>query len=188
MPAPPRPSREVLFFALKPDGDAADEIARLAELLQHEYDLAGEPKPEEFLHISLNPVGILGDLPADGPALACKAGSLVRLRPFEITLDRCMTFGGARRPLVLTCDQLSQAVIETLFHQLNDTMGAVGLPLLRLTFGMPHLTMLYGGKALPEMPLETPISWIVREVVLLNSHQGEGWHEELGRWPLSKDI
>jgi len=50
---------------------------------------------------------------------------------------------------------------------------------------VPHLTIGYGKRALPEpIPIELP-TWQASEFLLIDSHVGDGWHEELERWPLS---
>ena len=47
----------------------------------------------------------------------------------------------------------------------------------------PHITLLYDEHRIPDQPVEA-ISWIVREVVLVCSLQGQGRHIMLARWPL----
>jgi 2'-5' RNA ligase len=49
----------------------------------------------------------------------------------------------------------------------------------------PHLTFLYGDQAIPEITI-APVSWIVRELVLVRSLHGQGRHLVLGRFPLRK--
>jgi 2'-5' RNA ligase len=45
------------------------------------------------------------------------------------------------------------------------------------------VTLLYGGQPTAEIEIE-PISWLVREFVLIDSFIGETKHVEMGRWPL----
>jgi 2'-5' RNA ligase len=44
----------------------------------------------------------------------------------------------------------------------------------------PHVTLLYDRREVEELPIE-PISWTVRDFVLVHSRQG---HLHLARWPL----
>ncbi len=47
----------------------------------------------------------------------------------------------------------------------------------------PHMTLLRDAHVLPEQPV-TPVGWMAREFVLLQSLIGKGLHVELGRWSL----
>jgi RNA 2',3'-cyclic 3'-phosphodiesterase len=47
----------------------------------------------------------------------------------------------------------------------------------------PHVTLLYGDRKIAEHPVD-PVSWTVREFVLVQSLHGESRHILLGRWPL----
>jgi 2'-5' RNA ligase len=47
----------------------------------------------------------------------------------------------------------------------------------------PHVTLLYGGQPMPEIPVDT-VSWRVKEFVLIDSFVGRNRHVELGRWRL----
>jgi 2'-5' RNA ligase len=49
----------------------------------------------------------------------------------------------------------------------------------------PHLTFLYGDQAIPEIAI-APVSWIVRELVLVRSLHGQSRHLVPGRFPLRR--
>ena len=48
----------------------------------------------------------------------------------------------------------------------------------------PHMTVSWRGRRIPETPID-PVRWRASELVLIDSHHGEGKHEVLGRWTLS---
>lgn len=48
----------------------------------------------------------------------------------------------------------------------------------------PHITLQYGYKSIRRINLEKPITWAVREFVLVRSLQGQGKHEYVDHWPL----
>jgi len=48
----------------------------------------------------------------------------------------------------------------------------------------PHVTLLYGDRAVPSEPI-APIRWEVNELVLIQSVVGEHVHIDLDRWPLT---
>lgn len=49
----------------------------------------------------------------------------------------------------------------------------------------PHMTLLYRGQLIPEVVLDEPVGWTVRDFVLVHSLQGEGRHEHLCYWLLN---
>ena len=181
---PPSEPQDALFFALLPDPDVAGEILALAKRLHFELDLSGPLPAPERLPVSLTPVGAYENLPDKIATLASKAAGAVRAHPFEITCDHLISFVGDQHPLVLTCDAPSNIEVQNLYRQLNAALVKTGLPRVKKTAPFPHLTLLYGGRPVPRMPLDPPISWIVRELVLVNSHQGKGRHEHVASWPL----
>jgi 2'-5' RNA ligase len=47
----------------------------------------------------------------------------------------------------------------------------------------PHITLLYDKRLIPEHAIE-PVRWTAGEIVLVESHVGEGRYSFLGRWNL----
>ena len=48
----------------------------------------------------------------------------------------------------------------------------------------PHVTLLYDRQSVPESSICVPISWVVREFVLVHSLYGLSEHVHCARWPL----
>ena len=67
------------------------------------------------------------------------------------------------------------------FHRkLGETLQVeLGLPVAR-SF-TPHLTLGYDEKIIPEHPIQ-PVSWTVRDFVLIQSSVGRSHYTTIGRW------
>ena len=50
--------------------------------------------------------------------------------------------------------------------------------------GTPHMTLLYDRKTVLPEKLDRPVSWSVREFLLIHSVYGKSEHNVVGRWPL----
>jgi RNA 2',3'-cyclic 3'-phosphodiesterase len=172
-------SRDVrLFLAAIPDTGTAARIHRLAGVLKRAHQFNGKLIEPARLHVSLF---FLGGLPEQDIRAACAAAAEVRIEPFEVSFDRTASFRGKRgsRPFVLVGDEGLQRL--TSFRQmLGGAMLRRGLRRVANSNFTPHLTLLYDARSVEEYPIE-PISWTVKEVVLIRSQRG---HECLARWPL----
>ena len=168
-----------LFLAAIPDADTAVRIHRLAGVLKRAHQFNGRLIEPERLHVSLF---FLGGLPEqDIQAVCAAAAAEVRTEPFEVLFDRTASFRGKRgsRPFVLVGDHGLQRLVS-FRRMLGGTLMRSGLRRVANTNFMPHVTLLYDARAVEEYPIE-PISWTVKEVVLIRSRRG---HECLARWPL----
>ena len=182
---PASPRRDILFFAVLPAPAAAMRIAQRAEGLRNQHGLRGRRRPTELLHVTLNPVGAYSGLPNDVLSAAVEIGSSVEVAPFELTFDRVLSFRGAdRHPLVLRCSH-GIAELTTLQKMLGAAMRSIGLgpPGNRSSF-TPHVTLLYDRQSVLESRIDEPISWTVREFVLVHSLYGLSEHVHCARWPL----
>jgi 2'-5' RNA ligase len=174
-----------LFFALRPDPDAAGRAVRLAEDLRRSHGMTARPVGRERLHMSLNPLGRWDEAPAEMIARACEAASQVRARPFVVALDRIMSFQATdRRPLVLTGEDGVIGALA-LYSAIHAALGEAGLAPRAERIITPHVTLLRDTRAAPEAFVE-PVSWRVDEFVLIESWPGEGRHDIRGRWRLFK--
>jgi 2'-5' RNA ligase len=137
-----------------------------------------------LLHITLAPVGSADCLSDTVVANAIRAGSMIRFDPIEVTLDRAMSFnGGSRWAQVLRCKS-GGVELADLRKMLGLSLWFAGLD-YRLARGFaPHVTLLYDRARIPETALTKPLTWTVRELVLVRSLYGQGRHIHLGRWPL----
>jgi RNA 2',3'-cyclic 3'-phosphodiesterase len=175
-----------LFFAAVPDVDAAAEIYRIAGILKRAHRFAGKLIPRECLHVSLLFLGRGSEQLVRG---ACEAVASVKPIPFEVSFDRTASFRGrpGNRPFVLVGDD-TQDRLKSLGHALDAAIAEKGL--CQKGVGQkgvgrraqrdftPHVTLLYGDRAVDEYPV-APIRWTVNEFVLIHSLKG---HRHVARW------
>lgn len=173
-----------LYFAIQPDGPAADRIAPLSAGLAARFARGARPVAISRLHVSLSFVGRdTGPPPAEMVGAARALASRVAMAPFLVSLDRVVSWKGraGHRPLVLTGREGAEGV-ELLRRAIHRAQASAGP-----RFGVerafaPHITLLWGDHDLAETPI-APVRWTVREFVLL--HSGAGRQTVLGRWPLA---
>lgn len=165
-----------LFFAAVPDFETAARIHRLAGILKQAHRFGGEPIVPARLHVSLLFLGHWSEQVARN---ACEAVAGVRMIPFEVSFDRTASFRGrpGNRPLVLLGDGTSDR-LKSLGHRLGAAIAEKGMGRRRVKDFTPHVTLLYGERAIDEYPVE-PIRWTVNEFVLIHSLQE---HVHLARW------
>jgi len=174
-----------LFFALRPDADAAEQIASLAQNLRDEHGLKGKPLKTPHFHVTLHFLGDHAGLPQPLVAVASQAAARIATQPFPVMFDRVGSFrnkGRRLQPLVLRCGDDAPALVafrQTLTDALKHAGIARGLD-MRFT---PHVTLLYDSRLLPEQVV-APIQWTVSEFVLIHSLIGKTRHIPLERWPL----
>jgi 2'-5' RNA ligase len=180
----PNSAIDVLFFALLVGPENAPQIVRLRERLCRESGVRGRPVAADLLHISLHGVGAYDGLHRAVVERATKAAASIKPQPFDVVLDRAMSFkgNGDGRPLVLrTADE---AALVTLHRLLGGAMRNAGFRRVPPRF-TPHVTLLYGDRVLPERAIEA-VRWTVRDFVLVQSLRGRGQprYIHLARWPL----
>ncbi len=177
---PPMPA-ETLFFAVRPPPAIASEISRLTHRSRDLFGLKGAAIPEERLHATL---ALVGDYDSALVETASRAMASLQARPLHVTFDRMYSFKGkpGGMPLVLGG---GDGVMGLRFLQklLVSEMRRVGLVGAGKSSFTPHVTLLYDRTPVPETPID-PISWPVREIVLVHSLVGQGRHIDLKTWPL----
>jgi RNA 2',3'-cyclic 3'-phosphodiesterase len=162
---PKRPER--LFFCLQPDRETCRRVTRFGDRFVSENQLNGTRLAAERLHISLHHVGDYTRLRTKFVYAAEQAGMAVSMGPVEVEFRFVLSFDGApqkqgRRPLVLlTGNGLKAAEDFT-----------------------PHMTLLYGPRAVPVQEIE-PIRFVARHFTLIHSRLGLTRYEVIDRWPLS---
>ncbi|HQT99556.1 MAG TPA: 2'-5' RNA ligase family protein [Acidimicrobiales bacterium] len=179
----PQPG-ERLFFAVYPDADTAADISRLAQALCCEHALRGKPARSERLHVTLHFLGDYAGLPQALIISAKQSVDRVEASAFEVKFDRVSSFPGRTRkhPLVLR----GGAGLQCLFafqRQIGERLAAAGLGRFLDQPFIPHLTLLYDEQVLTSRPTE-PVTWMVREFLLVHSVPARGEQQVLGRWPL----
>jgi RNA 2',3'-cyclic 3'-phosphodiesterase len=168
-----------LFFAVLPDAETAEDIADRARRLRMSHGLRGKPLEKEHFHVTLFHVG--DDVcvpPTDLVELLIERAAKVVMPSFRVAFDRVMSFRNGA--LVLSGDD-SVIGLEILQQRLSDALDGRPRPARRFT---PHLTLLRDGQRVAAHPIE-PISWTVREVVLVHSLLGRTTHRHLARLPLA---
>ena len=186
----PQPQTDRLLFLVYPDEATASRIATLAQAQRAKHDLRGKPLLTNRLHITLQHMGDHAGLPPDMVRAAQEAAGRLPPRAFDVTFDRVASFGGRARnlPFVLKGGAGLGALLEfnkalaTAMSLTSSRLGKWAKPVFT-----PHVTLLYDGRSVPEQPVE-PITWTVREFVLVHSLLGQTQHIVLDRWLLSEDA
>ena len=178
--------RHDVFFALRPDMADAQRLAAQAAREDRRLGVGGKPIEPERLHVSLYLMASYerGEpFPQASVERWMLAASAVRRTTFEVTFDGLATFGGKTNPLVLKArDRAGVAGVRTFQHELGIALADAGETMRDKPFE-PHMTVSYRGMRIAEEST-TPIQWVPRELVLIDSHLGEHIHEVLGSWPL----
>jgi len=182
--AEPQPRTDGLFFAVIPTPQSAAQIERRVQDFRGEFGLKGEPLATDHFHVTLYYLGAHRGLPLGIVAKASETAASIRAAPFEITFDRARSFTGkgGSRPFILGS---SKALPELLALQqsLRMALRKAGLDNWTQPAFTPHVTLLYDSQRVPEQAIE-PVTWTVREFVLMRSLLGMSRYETLGRWPL----
>ncbi|MFP6559173.1 2'-5' RNA ligase family protein [Paraburkholderia sp. B3] len=179
---PPTPAHR-LFFAVMPDPDTAACIAERAGRWRSEMHVEAGLLHTGRLHVSLHHLGDFAHMPEVIVARACIAATSLEVPPFDVTFDRISSFNGrpGHQPLVLTGSAGLDELID--FQQkLGDALRRAALRVSRARF-TPHLTLLYDKDRYGLRTVE-PITWTVREFVLIHSWLGKTRYDIIGRWPL----
>jgi RNA 2',3'-cyclic 3'-phosphodiesterase len=177
------PATDRLFFAIFPDIAAAANVTRLTRHLCDEYRLSGRPLATERLHVTIYHLGDHPGLPKKTVGEAIEAAANVVMPPFEVTFDYAMSFGRQKNaPFVLRGGDGVAKIVE-LQRVLGVEMEKAGLRHWTKSRPEPHVTLLYDRQPVDPQRVE-PVSWKVREFVLVHSLLGKTQHIPLGRWPL----
>jgi RNA 2',3'-cyclic 3'-phosphodiesterase len=169
-----------LFFAVVPDAVTAARIYRLATALKRVRGFDGKLVEQDRLHVTLFSL----DLSEHAVQMASEAASEVSALLFDVSFDRTASFRVRRgdRPFVLLGDEGLQG-LSGFRRVLGAAMTRNGLRRRAAKDFTPHVTLLYDQREVEEQPIE-PISWTVRDFVLVHSRQG---HVHLARWPLGEN-
>jgi 2'-5' RNA ligase len=173
---------DTLFLAIKPDEEAAGRIYRVAKNIKQARGFAGDLIDQERLHTTLFFLGPYEDFSEEMIAWIHRAAAELKAAPFEVTFDRTMSFVNRRDNYAFVL--VGDGGVDRLraFHRLlGAEMTRNGLRRWVHTISTPHVTLLYDKRIVEEQPIE-PISWIVREVVLVRSLHGQ--HRHVACWQL----
>jgi len=176
--------KDRIFFAALPDEKTAARIHALAGVISRARAFEGTLILPEHLHVTLFHLGDWASLPEEIVTLAREAAAQVDTPAFEVAFNRSESFRNSTGiyPFVLTGDRDAAA-----WRELHTALGAA---LKRAGLGgatqgdfKPHITLLRDRLRAPSSPIE-PISWVVRDFVLVHSLLGRTTHIHLARWPL----
>lgn len=177
-------SASELYFAILPDPGIATHSRKLAANFRRKYRFSTKPRRADLFHVTLYKIGSYHCPPEEAAFAAMQAASTVSKLSFQITFDRAVSFGNKdNRPLVLWSKDGNDE-LKALHRELDDAMRLTGIAGYNGKPIEPHMTLLYQGHLIPEVMLDEPITWTVRDFVLINSLQGEAKHEHLCYWPL----
>lgn len=173
-----------LFFALFPDLAVSGQIECFVQKLCAENAVIGRPLATKRFHVSLHHLGNFRGLPPEAIVAAEQAASTVAVPPFELTFDHVLSFkskNADNKPLVLGIHQVPPTLTQ-LHRTLGIALKQTGFDRTIKTGFKPHLTLLYGDHQIVQ-GIE-PITWTVREFVLVHSLLGKTRYIPLARWPL----
>lgn len=174
-----------LFFALRPDEETAERIARFATVEHAARGLQARLRPSRIFHITLHYFGFCaGEPDADLVARARDAASEVVWPTFGLSFDGFKSWGkerSSKHPFVLTGSQ-GQEGVRGLQQALVERLQAHGLGPPELDYE-PHLTLRYDKRTAPAWPVELQ-GWTASEFVLVKSPQGLTRHDVIAHWPL----
>lgn len=173
-----RSESDGLLFRIHPS--PVELMAAAAHRTRRTHGLTGKPRRADQLHISL--VGVRRDEGAERGAAA--AAATVRAQAFDLTFDRMVSFrNGETKPLVLLCREGADRVID-LERRIVEALNGIGLRVPRRAGFVPHCTLLYDSKLVPEMRLDRPIVVPVTAFHLLHRSDNGRLRRSVGSWPL----
>jgi len=171
-----------LFYALVPDDADAARLHAHGRRVEEGLGFAGKPMDAPRLHVTLHALGAHAVEPPESEVDRwCRAAAAVRQAPFDVVFDRVATSGGKDNAWVFTSSD--DAALHALHEALGIALANTGERVVRQHI-VPHMTISWRGRRIPETAI-APVRWRASELVLIDSHHGEGEHEVLGRWTLS---
>ena len=169
---------ERLFFALRPDRDVRERLARLADECVSRR--GGRPVAPANLHITL---AFLGQTTPDARVQAETIAAAIRGRPFSLALDR---IGHWPRPRVVwSAPSVAPETLGELMASLLSGLGDAGFRLDARPFH-PHLTLACKVSTHFEAFSHPPVRWRIGDFCLIRSETlPDGvCYRVVGRWPL----
>jgi RNA 2',3'-cyclic 3'-phosphodiesterase len=122
-------------------------------------------------------------LPASLVDDACAAAAAVRSPAFELVLDEVGSFRGA--DVWWLGSQHAPDALRALFEALGHALAKQRVPVKSAASFVPHLTVQRDVRKHIRPTPVPPLTWPVREFVLIDSQPGRGTpYEVIGRWPL----
>jgi RNA 2',3'-cyclic 3'-phosphodiesterase len=175
---------DFLFFALLPGDETVRQIVQLRNRLCDENGLRGHRIASDLLHISLHGIAAHDGLSRGVVERAKQAAAALSTSPFDVVLDRAMSFARKRERWPLVLRTANEGALIAFYRLLGGAMNNAGFRGVASQF-TPHMTLLYGDRVVSEQSVDA-VRWTVREFVLVQSLRGRGQSKyvHLARWPL----
>ena len=172
-----------VFLAALPDAEATRRFSAAVTVLSLRHRLRGRFVSTGCFHVSLHGLGSHAGVPAGLVDRVDRAVESLGIAPFAVTFDQVGCFGGqpGNWPLVLFGGE-GAVGLTALYEELGRALQVARFARRVRAAYTPHLTFFRGDFDIAE-PIE-PITWTVREFVLVDSLIGRGRHIHLARWPL----
>jgi 2'-5' RNA ligase len=157
----------------------------MAAKLRDRYAPRGRWLGPHRYHLTLQFLGEFDRLPPTLSDEVRAAAYTLRLAASDLPLDRAGSFRGSR-VWWLGCDQVPCG-LQQLWGDLARALAKAGVRVKGSPGLTPHVTLLRdAAEPLPAMAIE-PITWPVREFVLIHSQLGSrNAYDVLQRWPLDQ--
>jgi RNA 2',3'-cyclic 3'-phosphodiesterase len=167
-----------LLWAVMPDSSTVDSISEITRRERAKHGLTGKPFQPCRFHVTLYHVGdAVGAPPPELIESQIQRASNVVMPAFRAAFNRAQSFRNGA--FVLAGDD-GVIGFDILHQRLSDELNWQPRPAQRYT---PHMTLLYDRQRIEEQFVE-PISWTVREMVLIESLVGLTTYRILARVPL----
>lgn len=185
-----RLQQHTVFFAVLADAVVAQAVDETRRAMAARAGLTTRFADPARLHMSLICLckQSARQMTEEAEQAAVGAARFVRCDPFDVVLDRMMTFGpiteasAAKRPIVLTSSDTSG--MRGLYERLHGVLERARIIGGKLRPFTPHMTMLYGAP----VPGETiaPIRLTVGEFHLVHSLHGKSQYRIVASFPLRR--
>ena len=175
------PDTSRLFFALWPDDETRQALARLHQSMATKGLKLVQP---HNLHVTLV---FLGQVDAETESLIKQAVADITTQPFTLTFDS-LSYWRRPRILCLSCRQPAPKPAMMLVSALDTAAANCGLRTDTRPY-TPHITLARHVRHLPDIKIE-PIVWRAETFSLIEScSEPEGVrYKVLQQWPFTKPI
>jgi RNA 2',3'-cyclic 3'-phosphodiesterase len=182
-PAAGKAEPRYLFFALRPDAEARQQIRDLATELSDIHGLEGKITDAEQLHMTLCFLGSVSKLAPDAVTAADAAARTLQAEPFQLTFDRVKSYPGSNA--FVLCQEEACPPLVQLRNRLLIALARSGRFQPERREFRAHVTLMHDPMLVGLHEVE-PVGWGVRELLLLRSHHGLEPYQVLGRYPLER--
>lgn len=178
MEAPAPAINQLFALMIYPDHEAGLAAQARGRTYQSDLRLGGAVFPLDRMHITLGKFEVKERVESFVERVSRTMAGL-NLAPFDVVFDQ---LGGFKSDNVVLQGQGGLEALKAFQATLRQALAWEKLDKGFRQF-TPHMTVIYGQPG-QEITMIDPVRWTVREFVLVISHQGQGRHEVLARFPL----